>query len=52
MMFEDLKKWDNASVKDFVHVRVNICGSPLECPGLFLFLLSSSFFLSLVSSLF
>ena len=19
--------------KDFVHIRINVCGSPLECPG-------------------
>ena len=33
MIFKDLKQWDNASVKDYVHVRINVSGSPLECPG-------------------
>lgn len=42
-MFEDLKKWDNASVKDYVHVRVNVSGSPLECPGWFIFFFPSFF---------
>ncbi|KAL0357049.1 UNVERIFIED_CONTAM: putative DNA helicase MCM9 [Sesamum calycinum] len=32
VIFEDFKKMVNASVKTYVHVRINICGSPLECP--------------------
>ncbi|KAI5661365.1 hypothetical protein M9H77_20688 [Catharanthus roseus] len=35
VMFEDLKKRVDASVKEYVHVRVNISGSPLECPETF-----------------
>ncbi|EPS61634.1 hypothetical protein M569_13161, partial [Genlisea aurea] len=35
VMFDDLKKMRNASVKAHVHVRINACGSPLECPETF-----------------
>ncbi|CAA2983027.1 probable DNA helicase MCM9 [Olea europaea subsp. europaea] len=35
VMFEDFKKFENATVKEYVHVRVNVCGSPLECPETF-----------------
>ncbi|KAL2460413.1 putative DNA helicase MCM9 [Abeliophyllum distichum] len=35
VMFEDFKKFENASVKDYVHVRINVFGSPLECPETF-----------------
>ncbi|KAK4438151.1 putative DNA helicase MCM9 [Sesamum alatum] len=35
VIFEDFKKMENASVKAYVHVRVNVCGSPLECPETF-----------------
>ncbi|KAL3620957.1 DNA helicase mcm9 [Castilleja foliolosa] len=35
VVYEDFKKMENASVKDYVHVRINICGSPLECPETF-----------------
>ncbi|XP_027112806.1 probable DNA helicase MCM9 [Coffea arabica] len=35
VIFKDLKQWDNASVKDYVHVRINVSGSPLECPETF-----------------
>ncbi|KAK4401851.1 putative DNA helicase MCM9 [Sesamum angolense] len=35
VIFEDFKKMVNASVKTYVHVRINICGSPLECPETF-----------------
>ncbi|KAA8536431.1 hypothetical protein F0562_028909 [Nyssa sinensis] len=31
----DFKAWDNAIVKQFVHVRINVSGSPLECPETF-----------------
>ncbi|XP_043698155.1 probable DNA helicase MCM9 isoform X4 [Telopea speciosissima] len=34
-VFVDLKGWDDASVKEFVHVRINISGSPLEFPETF-----------------
>uniref|UniRef100_A0A164VRU8 Probable DNA helicase MCM9 n=1 Tax=Daucus carota subsp. sativus TaxID=79200 RepID=A0A164VRU8_DAUCS len=32
---KELKSLRNASVKDYVHVRINICGSPLEFPETF-----------------
>ncbi|KAL3538681.1 hypothetical protein ACH5RR_002047 [Cinchona calisaya] len=35
VIFEDLKKWENASVKEYIHVRINVSGSPLECPETF-----------------
>ncbi|XP_073311345.1 probable DNA helicase MCM9 isoform X2 [Primulina huaijiensis] len=35
VIFEDFQKVENASVKDFVHVRINVSGSPLECPETF-----------------
>ncbi|KAL0384438.1 UNVERIFIED_CONTAM: putative DNA helicase MCM9 [Sesamum radiatum] len=35
VIFEDFKKMENASVKAYVHVRINVCGSPLECPETF-----------------
>ncbi|KAK6135455.1 hypothetical protein DH2020_030800 [Rehmannia glutinosa] len=35
VIYEDFKKMENASVKAYVHVRINICGSPLECPETF-----------------
>ncbi|XP_075073551.1 putative DNA helicase MCM9 isoform X1 [Nicotiana tabacum] len=31
----DLKQRENASLKDNIHVRINISGSPLECPETF-----------------
>ncbi|XP_059653282.1 probable DNA helicase MCM9 [Cornus florida] len=31
----DCKAWNNATVKEFVHVRINISGSPLECSETF-----------------
>lgn len=34
----DSKGCMNGVKKDFVHVRINVAGSPLEWPGLFLFL--------------
>lgn len=38
-MLGDLKLKGHKSVveKKFIHVRVNISGSPLECPGSFFF---------------
>ncbi|PIN10218.1 DNA replication licensing factor, MCM2 component [Handroanthus impetiginosus] len=35
VIFEDFKKMENASVKAYVHVRISVCGSPLECPETF-----------------
>ncbi|CAK9174061.1 unnamed protein product [Ilex paraguariensis] len=35
VVFMDFKGWDDASVKDFVHIRINISGSPLEFPETF-----------------
>ncbi|KAL8521146.1 hypothetical protein ACS0TY_011625 [Phlomoides rotata] len=35
VIFEDFKKMENASVKTHVHIRINVCGSPLECPETF-----------------
>uniref|UniRef100_M1AXY1 DNA helicase n=1 Tax=Solanum tuberosum TaxID=4113 RepID=M1AXY1_SOLTU len=35
VILADLKQCENASVKDNVHVRINISGSPLECPETF-----------------
>ncbi|KAL1812126.1 hypothetical protein ACET3Z_022191 [Daucus carota] len=35
MLRKELKSLRNASVKDYVHVRINICGSPLEFPETF-----------------
>ncbi|KAL3814390.1 hypothetical protein ACJIZ3_015658 [Penstemon smallii] len=35
VIFEDFKRIENASVKAYVHVRINVCGSPLECPETF-----------------
>ncbi|CAI9104079.1 OLC1v1002690C1 [Oldenlandia corymbosa var. corymbosa] len=35
VMFEDLKKMENASVKVYVHVRIDVSGSPLECTETF-----------------
>ncbi|KAL6545807.1 DNA helicase mcm9 [Orobanche gracilis] len=34
-IYEDFKKMENASVKAYVHVRINVSGSPLECPETF-----------------
>ncbi|KAL6517623.1 DNA helicase mcm9 [Orobanche minor] len=34
-IYEDFHKMENASVKAYVHVRINISGSPLECPETF-----------------
>lgn len=34
MVFQELKDMkDGASEKAYIHVRINISGSPLECPG-------------------
>lgn len=33
----DLDGFDKGIKKEFIHVRIDISGSPLECPGLFLF---------------
>ncbi|KAK4476914.1 hypothetical protein RD792_016080 [Penstemon davidsonii] len=35
VIFEDFKRIENASVKAYVHVRINVCGSPLEYPETF-----------------
>ncbi|KAK6916148.1 MCM OB domain, partial [Dillenia turbinata] len=35
VVLEGFKGQQNPSKKSFVHVRVNICGSPLECPETF-----------------
>ncbi|KAG9152561.1 hypothetical protein Leryth_024714 [Lithospermum erythrorhizon] len=35
IVFDDVKNLDNASVKEYVHVRINVSGSPLECPETF-----------------
>ncbi|KAL9174513.1 hypothetical protein ABFS82_02G057100 [Erythranthe guttata] len=35
VIFEDYKQMENASVKAYVHVRINVCGSPLEYPETF-----------------
>ncbi|XP_028063522.1 probable DNA helicase MCM9 isoform X1 [Camellia sinensis] len=35
VMCQNFKAGDNASVKMFVHVRINVSGSPLECPETF-----------------
>ncbi|CAN4107941.1 unnamed protein product [Withania somnifera] len=35
VILADLKQCENASVKDNIHVRINISGSPLECPETF-----------------
>ncbi|XP_077224406.1 minichromosome maintenance 9 isoform X2 [Tasmannia lanceolata] len=35
VILEDCKDQDNANLKEFVHVRINVCGSPLECPETF-----------------
>ncbi|KAL7206043.1 hypothetical protein ACSBR2_018874 [Camellia fascicularis] len=35
VMYQNFKTGDNASVKMFVHVRINVSGSPLECPETF-----------------
>ncbi|GMP38942.1 hypothetical protein CsSME_00009991 [Camellia sinensis var. sinensis] len=35
IMCQNFKAGDNASVKMFVHVRINVSGSPLECPETF-----------------
>ncbi|KAI3445760.1 hypothetical protein Pfo_002425 [Paulownia fortunei] len=35
VIFEDFKKMENACVKAYVHVRINVCSSPLECPETF-----------------
>ncbi|KAH6789951.1 minichromosome maintenance 9 [Perilla frutescens var. frutescens] len=35
VIFEDFKKMENASVKAYIHVRINVSGSPLECPETF-----------------
>ncbi|XP_047315145.1 probable DNA helicase MCM9 isoform X3 [Impatiens glandulifera] len=32
VVYGDLRNCENASVKEMVHVRINISGSPLECP--------------------
>lgn len=34
MIYDDFKKMENASVKAYAHVRINVSGSPLECRGL------------------
>lgn len=35
VIFEDIKKMENACIKAYIHVRINISGSPLECPETF-----------------
>ncbi|XP_047982953.1 probable DNA helicase MCM9 isoform X2 [Salvia hispanica] len=35
VIFEDFKRMENASVKVYTHVRINVAGSPLECPETF-----------------
>ncbi|KAM3377519.1 putative DNA helicase MCM9 isoform X2 [Capsicum galapagoense] len=35
VILADLKQCENASAKDNIHVRINISGSPLECPETF-----------------
>ncbi|XP_059313775.1 probable DNA helicase MCM9 [Lycium ferocissimum] len=35
VIWADIKQRENASVKDNIHVRINISGSPLECPETF-----------------
>ncbi|XP_052193198.1 probable DNA helicase MCM9 isoform X2 [Diospyros lotus] len=35
IIYPDLKGWDNASLKEFVHVRIDVSGSPLESPETF-----------------
>nr|XP_010315126.1 probable DNA helicase MCM9 isoform X2 [Solanum lycopersicum] len=35
VILADLKQCEDASVKDKVHIRINISGSPLECPETF-----------------
>ncbi|KAJ8529904.1 hypothetical protein K7X08_036739 [Anisodus acutangulus] len=35
VIWADVKQRENASVKDNIHVRINISGSPLECPETF-----------------
>lgn len=46
MIFDKLKFSEKGVEKKFIHVRINIGGSPLECPGLFLFMCSACLFLS------
>ncbi|XP_057804034.1 probable DNA helicase MCM9 isoform X2 [Salvia miltiorrhiza] len=35
VIFEDFKRMENASIKAYVHVRINFSGSPLEYPETF-----------------
>ncbi|XP_060167896.1 probable DNA helicase MCM9 [Lycium barbarum] len=35
VIWADIKQCESASVKDNIHVRINISGSPLECPETF-----------------
>ncbi|CAM8937670.1 unnamed protein product [Rhodiola kirilowii] len=35
IMLGDFQGCENASRKSYIHVRINICGSPLECPDTF-----------------
>ncbi|XP_042007045.1 probable DNA helicase MCM9 [Salvia splendens] len=35
VIFEDFKRMENASVKVYTHIRINVAGSPLECPETF-----------------
>ncbi|KAK4340038.1 hypothetical protein RND71_041500 [Anisodus tanguticus] len=35
VIWADVKQRENASIKDNIHVRINISGSPLECPETF-----------------
>lgn len=36
-VLKDMAPHEKGVEKKFIHVRFNACGSPLECPGLLLF---------------
>ncbi|KAL1534354.1 DNA helicase mcm9, variant 2 [Salvia divinorum] len=35
VIFEDFKRMENASVKAYIHIRINVAGSPFECAETF-----------------
>ena len=47
-MIKGLKFGEKGVEKKFIHVRINVCGSPLECPGTLLFFFLVNFICCLV----
>jgi len=43
-VIKGLKFGEKGVEKKFIHVRINVCGSPLECPGTVIVLFLVKFF--------